>query len=259
MSADNYATMNIAQLVEKFIDLAKRTHVATGLLDIVDSVKTGGALQDQSWQSACLEAAAEIRSLVAVLQDRMPTGQAELWFEDADVDVRLSAALFFSDADPEMANPAISSVYERMSTREMLTLKRRALEPPPARPTFQEMSEDALVARFEDAATREYATRFLESVQEFQDMTERNRILVELWNLMRELKGRDALGLLLPLLAHANVTVRREAATACLRVAEQASIAALEKIIATAGYDDSVPAQDALESWREKGRAVYGV
>jgi hypothetical protein len=259
MSADNYAAMNTALLLEKFIDAAKRTHVATGLLDIVDNAKTGGALQDPSWQAACLEAAAEIRSLAAVLRDRVPPAQAKLLFEDADVDVRLSAAISFSDADLELANAAISSVYERMSTREMLMLKRRALEPPPARPTLQEMSEDALVARFEDAAVREFATRFLENVQEFQDMTERNRILVELWDLMREFKRRDALGALLPLLKSANVTVRREAATACLRVAEQASIAALDEIIATAGYDDSVPAQDALHSWRKKGLAVYGV
>jgi hypothetical protein len=67
------------------------------------------------------------------------------------------------------------------------------------------------------------------------------------------------LGRLLPLLASPNVTVRREAATACLRVAEQDSIPVLEEVAATGGFDDGIPTREALDSWRKNGSVVYGV
>ncbi|MGO8801176.1 MAG: hypothetical protein ACLQE9_03230 [Roseiarcus sp.] len=73
---------------------------------------------------------------------------------------------------------------------------------------------------------------------------------------MRELKARNALDRLLPLLDNANITVRREAATVCLRVDEKRSIATLEEIMAKSTLDDRVPAQDALEAWRKNGVAV---
>jgi hypothetical protein len=121
------------------------------------------------------------------------------------------------------------------------------------------MTDDALVARFEDAATREYATRFLDCDEDQDDIDTRNRILGEVWDVMRELKARGLLGRLLPLLESANVTVRREAATACLRVAEQQATAVLEDIGANEGVDDKYAARDALDNWRKKGMVVYGV
>ena len=104
------------------------------------------------------------------------------------------------------------------------------------------------------------ASRFLERDDDSPtDMTHYNRIVEEVWRLMIELKSRGALGRLVPLLASPNITVRREAATACLYVAEQDSIAVLEAAIADGRYDDSVPAMDALENWRKHGFAVQGV
>jgi HEAT repeat protein len=76
---------------------------------------------------------------------------------------------------------------------------------------------------------------------------------------MRELKARDALDQLVALLASPNMTVRRQAATACLRVAEHDSISALEKVAADGGFDDGIPAREALDNWRKNGFVVYGV
>jgi hypothetical protein len=73
------------------------------------------------------------------------------------------------------------------------------------------------------------------------------------------LKARGALGKLAPLMASPYPTVRREAATACLRIAAEQSMAVLEDIAANGGDDDKYAAKDALIHWREKGVVVYGV
>jgi HEAT repeat protein len=135
----------------------------------------------------------------------------------------------------------------------------RVIEEPPSLPALKDMGDDALVARFEDAATREFATRFLDCVDDQNDIDTRNRVLGEVWDVMRELKARGLLGRLLPLLESSNVTVRREAATACLRVAEEKAIAVLEAVAADGGVNDMYAARDALEGWRKEGMAVYGV
>lgn len=259
MSSDKYAAMSTERLLELFADAAKRGGLASQLLNTIDSVQASAPSAKPMPMGVRLQAAAELRALGEALYARVPIAEARRLFEDDDPAVRVSAALYFSDLDPEMASAAISAAYARLPTREVVALRRRALQEPPPRPTAKEMSDDALVTRFEDAAIREYATRFLESVQESQDMTERNRILDEIWDIMRELKARGALGQLVPLLASPNMTVRREAATACLRVAEQKSIATLEEIAANGSFDDSVPAKDALDDWRKKGSVVRGL
>ena len=141
----------------------------------------------------------------------------------------------------------------------MFALRKRALRITPPEPTPRDMSDDALVAYFEDAAMREYGARLLGGPVDPQRTEAQNRIVTEVWDAMRELKARGALERLLPLLASSNILVRREAATACLRVDEKRSIAALEEVMAKGTYDDRVPAQTALENWREKGFAIYGV
>ena len=260
MSSDKYAAMSTEQLLELFADAAKRTGFASDLLNTLDSAKAGVALPEPMPMPGRVQATGELIALAEALHARGSPAEAKRLFEVDDPAVRVSAALYLGDIDPEMASAAISAAYARLPTREVFDLKRRVLQVTPAEPTLKAMSDDALVARFEDAATREYGVRFLERDDDSPtDMTHYNRIVEEVWRLMIELKSRGALGRLVPLLASPNITVRREAATACLCVAEQDSIAVLEAAIADGRYDDSVPAMDALENWRKHGFAVQGV
>ena len=64
---------------------------------------------------------------------------------------------------------------------------------------------------------------------------------------------------LLPLRDSGDLTVRREAATACLRVAAPRAEAALESVARDGTYPDSFLAREALANWRDKGQDIYGV
>jgi HEAT repeat protein len=242
MSPDEYAATSTERLLELFSDAAKRGVHPSEMLRAIDNLKAGKPQEKPKSIAERGPAAIEMRTVAKVLQSRLSTADARRLFEDDDPCVRVCAAVYFSHFDPEMASAGASGAYERLPTREVIALKRRALLEPPPRPTLSEMTDDAVVARFEDAAMREYATRFLESVLESQDMTVPNRISDEIWCIMQELKRRDALSRLLPLLESANITVRRRAAMACLRIAEQKSIAVLQEVAAYGGYDDNVPA-----------------
>jgi HEAT repeat protein len=260
MSSDEYSAVSTERLLELFADAAKRAGFASELLKTIDSIKASVAPPEPMPTPGRVQAGAELVALAEVLEARGWPPEAKRLFEDDDAAVRVSAALYLGDIDEELADAAISAAYARLPTREVIDLKRRALQPPPLEPALKEMSDDALVARFEDAATREYATRFLDSDEDLPgDVTERNRIVDEVWEIMVELKARKALGRLVPLLASPNITVRREAATACLYVAEQASIAVLEAVTGSGKYYDSVPAEDALDNWRKHGFAVKGI
>jgi HEAT repeat protein len=260
MKLEPYAAMTTERLVELFADAAKRTGLVSELLTTLDSAKAGVVPPAPMPMPDRVQAATELVAIAEALHARGSPAEAKRLFEVDDPAVRVSAALYLCDIDPETASAAISAAYARLPTREVLDLRRRALQVTPPESTLKEMSDDALVARFEDAATREYATRFLERDEDSPgDMTERNRIVSEVWKAMIELKARGALGRLVPLLTSPNITVRREAATACLYVAEQASIAVLEEVAVSGKYHDSVHAEDALDSWRKNGFAVQGI
>jgi len=201
----------------------------------------------------------KMRALSAELRARDAQGQIRAMFDDPDVEIRAWAAGQFIGFDPEWASAAFSGIYEDLPTAEVLALRKRARTPPPLKPTFADMPADALIARFEDAATREYATRFLDCVGEPTDMALRNSIVDEVTDIMRELKARDELVRLLPLLKHANITVRREAATACLAVASAEASAVLEAIADTADPSEPIEAKDALDRRRRGVGIVYGV
>ena len=123
-------------------------------------------------------------------------------FDHENVDVRFHAAWSFLDVDPDWAIAAISAHWEDLSTKDVIALCARAKKRPPARPTLKEMSTDQLVARFEDAGIRRYATRFLGGEFEPFDVKLSNRIVGEMREIADELKSRDALAELLPLLDH---------------------------------------------------------
>jgi hypothetical protein len=256
MSADEYAAVSTERLLQLFSEAAKatptiyaewRTALASGVSDKVKPSPEHDAR------------IATIKSLGAALVARKPIPGVRRLFEDDDANVRAWAAGQFMSIDPQWGLATLEGLMNGLSTREVLDLMWRVIEEPPPEPALGDMTDDALVARFEDAATREFATRFLDCVDDQNDIDTRNRILGEVWDVMRELKARGLLGRLLPLLESANVTVRREAATACLRVAEQQAAAVLDDIGANEGGDDKYAARKALDNWRKNGSAVYGV
>jgi hypothetical protein len=256
VSADDYAAMSTKRLLQLFVETAKstptiyaewRTALASGVSEKVKPTPDRDAR------------VVTIKALGAALAARQPIPGVRRLFEDDDPNVRAWAAGQFIGIDPHWGYATWEGLITGHSAREVLDLMRRAIQAPPSQPILKDMSDDALVARFEDAATREYATRFLDCDADQDDIDTRNRILGEVWDVVRELKARGLLGRLLPLLESANVTMRREAAMACLRVAEEKAVAALEDIGVNGGPKDKYAAREALANWRKKGSVVYGV
>jgi Domain of unknown function (DUF2019) len=116
------------------------------------------------------------------------------------------------------------------------------------------MSVDALVDRFEDAATREYATRFVDSDQ--PSMSLYNRISDEVFRIADELKRRDASSRLLPFLDSQNIIVRAEAARATHFIAPARAEAVMEAIVARRDAQEWGSAPETLKQWRESARVA---
>ena len=204
-------------------------------------------------------AAARLWATSAILNARRPIAQVERMLEDDDPDIRATAAMFIGDLSPELAAAATEAYLVGLPTREVLALQRRARQAPPERPTLEEMTDDELVARFEDAALRESGAGFLDYLENDDDKDLQNAIVGEVWDIMRQLKARGQLARLLPLLASDNLTVRREAATACLRTAEAQAIGVLEDVARNLGSREGFEAGMALARWRKDRTIVYGV
>lgn len=269
MSADDYSALTTDRLFELFVDDAKRFGLASSKLAVLRLLRDPQAqkpAQNPNEQKPAQNpkeqesAAARLWATSAVLKARRPVAQAERLMEDDDPDIRATAAVFLADLSPELAAAATESYLVGMPTREVLALQRRARQAPPERPTLEEMSDDELVARFEDAALRECGAGFLDYLDNPADKDVQNRIVREVWDIMRQLKARGLLARLQPLFASRNPTVRREAATACLRTAEAQAIGVLEDLARSRqGSREGFEAGMALVRWRDKGTIVYGV
>lgn len=201
----------------------------------------------------------ELQRLGEQIRKRKPISRVRELLEHENLDVRGWAAAQFHSLDPERASASFNGLLAKLSTAEVLALTRRARQAPPSSPSITAMSSPALVERFEDAAMREYATRFLNCIDEPADMALRNDIVSKVFDIMRELKSRGQLALLIPLLESANVTVRREAAIACLKVEPDRATAALEWIALNGDQLEPVKAKETLERWRRGAGIVYGV
>ena len=208
MSAKTYDSMSVDDLIDAYVRLA------TSL----------GSLWSRQFKPAektpeRVEMNEELKAIEAELRARKPIEMLRPLFDHENVDVRFHAAWSFLQVDPDWAIAAISALGTDLSTKDVIALRARAKKRPPARPTLKEMSTDQLVARFEDAGIRENATQFLGGQFEPYDVKLRNRIVDEIRGVADELKSRDALASILPLLDHANITVRNTAAIYCLDIA----------------------------------------
>jgi Domain of unknown function (DUF2019) len=193
----------------------------------------------------------ELRAIEAELRARKPIEALRPLFDHENVDVRFNAAWSFLQVDPIWATATISALGKGLATKDVIALGARAKKRPPARPTVKEMSTEQLVARFEDAGIREYATQFLGGQFEPYDVKLRNRIVDEIRGIVDELKSRGALASILPLLDHTNITVRNSAAIYCLDVAPERALPTLEAISAGRDRTEAISAWWALDRRRK--------
>lgn len=259
MTTDDYSSLSTNRLIELFKSAAKRMGAASRFADDLRQIRDpDGKIAPVDFE-ALRPVTEQLRGLSHELRARPDTSWVEPLLEDGDPNVCRSAAIAFGYLAPELADAAIEAAIHMRPTREVLALQRCARQPPPRRPTLEEMTDDQLVARFEDAATRESGSHFLDFLDNEADQDLQNEIVREVWDIMLQLKARGLLDRLLPLLASDDLTVRREAATACLRVAEPQASAALATVVRHGFYPDNVLAREALDNWRDKGRAIYGL
>ena len=240
MSANAYGSRSIDDLIDEYVRLAT----------------TLGSLWSRQFKPAektpeRTQMSGELGAIGAELRARTPIEKLRPLFDHENVDVRFHAAWSFLEVDPEWAIAAISALGSDLSTKDVIALRVRAKKRPPARPTLKEMSTDQLVARFEDAGIRENATQFLGGQFEPYDVKLRNRIVDEIRGVADELKSRGALTSILPLLDHANITVRNTAAIYGLAIAPDRAPSVLETISAGRDKTEAVSAWWALERWRK--------
>jgi HEAT repeat protein len=242
--------MNIEELIRDFEDLSKQ------LGTIFDA-----DLSQEKFQRTPdrLSRLARLKALAAALRERAPPDAIHRIMEDDDADIRGWAALQLRERLPGFANATFIGLLVGKPTAEILNLQRRARTLPPKRPTLREMSDDALVERFEDAATREYATRFVSAGGQPQDIDLCNRIVGEVIDIMREFKRREALARLLPLLESDIITVRAEAARATLTVDPARASKVLEAVVARNDTYELGRASRALALFRQGKIVVWGV
>jgi hypothetical protein len=244
MSAEDLAHLGTDELIQRFVTTAKATPTIYSNNLTPESAKR---------TPERLARVAQMRALATELLKRNPIDDFRRLFEADDPDVRGWAGWQFLLADPEWASATLSGLCVGLTTRETLDLTRRARQRPPRHPAIKDMSDDALVERFEDAATREYATHFIDYASDRRDMAILNRIMDEVWAVIQELKARGAAARLLPFLDHRFNTVRREAADACLSVEPDRAQAVLEAIVAGSDLWESSHAATTLDKWRGAG------
>jgi HEAT repeat protein len=238
-----YADSSTDALIEEFVRLSKQTRN-------IFTLPTPPAATPE--RTARLE---EIRAIGKELRTRGPIEKLRQLLDHEDEDVRAFAWLPFLPVDEEWAHAAISSLGTGLATREIVALCARAKRDPPERPTLQEMSVEQLTARFEDAGMRRYATHLMGNGREAWDVETSNRIMTEIGAVADELKSRDALSALLPLLDHQNVSVRNNAAACCLPMAPERAVPVLEAIAAGTDRIEKRNASWALRLWRERASA----
>jgi Domain of unknown function (DUF2019) len=239
MSGDRRATSTDA-LADEFARLAKLTRSIFTL---------DGVPAQTSERAARFE---EIKAVGAELRARRPVETLRRLCDSDDDDVRFFAGLQFLLVDEEWALAALSAGHANMPTRELVALFAKARSGPPERPTPKEMSIEQLAARFADAGMRRFATHFMGDGEEAWDVELSNRIMMEMGAIARQLELRGALSALLPLLHHANICVRNDAAACCLPIAPDQAVPILEAIKVSKDAIESRNSASRLNEWRAR-------
>jgi hypothetical protein len=249
-----YAALSTTRLLELYAEAARRAGAGRGLWNNVKAGRSGirPPPEEPAAKAEVQQGVAAMLAAGDALLARGAISEMKSLFESDDPDLRLSSAQQFSDVDPETAAAAIHSIFALVSTREMLEMRRRARQAPPGRPTLQEMSDEALLARFEDAATRQGAAQYLETIEKPEDHETQNRVFGETTDTLREVKSRGLEARLMPLLLSDDLTVRWRAAQGCLSLAEEEAVMALETVMASGTLEEAMRARDIFDRWRGK-------
>jgi hypothetical protein len=256
MSGNGYENLSTAQLLEMFVGWAKG--VPSIYSEWRQALQSGPS--EKVRRSPERDAKiAKARPLAAAIVARKPVAEVRRLFEDDNLDVRAWATGMLAAVDGEWATASLSGLMSGLKTREVLAQRALARQKPPFGPPLDALSDDELVARFEELGEREEATQFLDCIGDPKDMDIRNEIVGQTLDAMRALNARGLLPRLLPLLDSDKVAMRYEAALACMRIAPEKSTAALETIVASRDPDYLGPAQEALNRWRKNNRVVYGM
>jgi len=248
MSPNDYAAMTTEQLVTHFVACAKQLGLGR-----LNRAVGGGATLDSPAVVGTPEGdrlAAELRAMAAASRGRPMAPEATALLRDEDLDVRTTASVYFGPFAPELAQATWEGALAGCSGSEVIAARQRARTPPPRRPTLQEMNDEALLARFQDAGERLTAFRFVDWANNKRDMNRRNAVIGELTAIGVETKRRGMLGRLVPFLDSPDPAIRHHAASACLRIAPEKAVATLEALEANGDGDTRAAAGWTLDRWR---------
>jgi hypothetical protein len=196
----------------------------------------------------------DINLIANELLARKPIASIRPLFDHPDDDVRCWAAAQFYSMDPDWAHALHGAIREHLSTGEVLALVQKAKKKWPKRPAVSDMSVDELVQRFEESTIKLYATsEFMSDDNGLPDTKNYNRVMGEIGDAANELRARQAVEALLPLLEHANSVTRRVAAANCLPIASSQAILVLEAIAEHGKFgQERFSAWWTLDQWRKK-------
>jgi hypothetical protein len=256
MSADGYDGVETAKLIEMFVEAAKST--PTIYSEWPEALRSGPSEKVRPSPERTAKIA-KMRPIAAAIVARKPVAEVRRLFEADNPDVRAWATGMLAAVDGEWATASLSGLMASLKTRQVLAQRALAREKPPFGPPIETLSDDELVARFEELGEREDATQFLDCIGDAKDMDIRNEIVGQTLDAMRALKARGLLERLLPLLDSDKVAVRFETALACMRITPERATAVLERIVASQNPDYLGEAGSALNRWRANNRVVYGM
>ena len=147
MSPEDYAEMSAERLSPHFVDYAKRLGLGRLLAPWAASrLWTGHSRSSRTKAQAGHEWS--ILAIAAGLLAKPIGSESIALLDHPDPDVRMGASIYLNDADPDLAEATREGVMRGCSASEVIAARQRVRQPPPPRPTLQEMSDEALLARF---------------------------------------------------------------------------------------------------------------
>jgi hypothetical protein len=202
----------------------------------------------------------DIRTVAAELVSRKAIAEARALMDDADGNVRGWAGSSLAKLDQTRASAALVGLTEGFSTREVIAYQELVRRGPLPGPSLSEASIPQLLAYYEDAGIRRYATQFVvdEDSDDYRNVEIRNATIGEMTDIANELVRRGALATLAPLMDHSNVAIRCDAAAKCLKIAPEKAIAVIRAISAYDSYSECQSALSILVRWPEdKGKMGF--
>jgi hypothetical protein len=257
LSPEQYMEMSSERLLSRFVEYAKQLGLGRAMRAIGGGPPVDGPIALQSPDKG-KPVSDELLAVSTALRMRPMGSEILALYDDPDPDVRMCGATYFGDVDPKLAEATRTGVRSGCSASDVTAARLRVRQSPPSRPTLQEMSDEALLTRFQDAGERLTACQFIDWVHDDRDMETRNAIVGELIAIRLEAKRRALLARLVPFLDSPDPSTRHHAAIACLGFATDKAVATLEGLEADADPQVRAAAGWTLNRWRAKHDASTG-